>query len=652
MTTKFSKLLCDNRVTSMKRRDFVISSAATAAAFNFAPIFARADTQTMTTVDMDRAAVVIGVDKVGGGLTKLDAAATDARLIAAWLRDEKYQVDLFDDGKPEYKFVRGEDIFDAIRKIVDKGTFKQLVVYFSGHGFIKNGSEMWLLSGAPDNPNQAISVRECLERGGKCGIKNVALISDACRSRLASMPDPFADVEGMIIFPQRAIGDAPVDVFYAALPGQPALELEVAESAKNFQGIFTTCFLQAFRAPSETMVLELPDHQRVVPNRKLDDYLRSEVQKAVKEKNLTVKQWPVAHVYSRDNVYIGRVAPGATVALATPIAEVTVSDVAQDALQRAGVDVIKRSTFLNEQDVNTINISAYLTGFDRAQSEIVRASSTEKSFDAETGFSIGGAGVTDAAALPRGERVEILQRGDGDHAGLVRVNTVRSALSVAIQFNTGSGVILPALKGYIGHVVVDDVGCNNVSYIPSQNNPLWNLYPNEKERLEKLHAAVATAARFGTFRIEGNPETRAQRSENLADQIHVGALSDPTLGIYAAYAYADANLIGRIQQLEIRLHDQLNTELFDVALLANRFPETALITDMDPIDREDVVPICPMLTQGWSLLRVKGVELPEFVAPARDRLLQSLWTTFAPQDTVTILAAFRSGQLARDGFRI
>ncbi len=127
---------------------------------------------------MQKAAIVIGVNKTGD-LPVLNAAVLGATQVADWLRREDFQVKKsFDTKRP----VVASDLYTAIDKLIDQGTLEQLVIYFSGHGFLNNGSEHWMLSGAPDNPNEAVSLQESTELSRRCGIPSVVFISDACRS--------------------------------------------------------------------------------------------------------------------------------------------------------------------------------------------------------------------------------------------------------------------------------------------------------------------------------------------------------------------------------------------------------------------------------------------------------------------------------------
>ena len=186
---------------------------------------------------MQKAALVIGINKTGD-LPLLSAAASGAVQVGEWLRKEGFQVQPFVDGR---KPVLAGEIFSAVSDLVERGTLQQLVIYFSGHGFLSNGSEHWMLSGAPANPNEAISVAESVLLARECGIPSVVLISDACRSTPTSLRAE--RVRGSLIFPNESVAagvgfdDVEVDRFFATLPGEPALEMALEESAGQYEGI-------------------------------------------------------------------------------------------------------------------------------------------------------------------------------------------------------------------------------------------------------------------------------------------------------------------------------------------------------------------------------------------------------------------------------
>jgi hypothetical protein len=96
---------------------------------------------------MKRAAIVIGVNRTGG-MTELQAAVKGATDFQAWARAQRCKTTLLVDG-PKKK-VTVEKIFDEVKKVVDAGTFDQLIVFFSGHGILSAPlAEFWLLYKAP-----------------------------------------------------------------------------------------------------------------------------------------------------------------------------------------------------------------------------------------------------------------------------------------------------------------------------------------------------------------------------------------------------------------------------------------------------------------------------------------------------------------------
>jgi hypothetical protein len=165
---------------------------------------------------------------------------------------------------------------------------------------------MWMLSGAPDNPNEAVSLRECIDLARETAIPSVVLISDACRSAADSLRTQ--RVRGSLIFPNALTGGRlrpDVDRFFAALPGDPALELPVDNSSKTFEGLYTSSFLDAFKHPQTTMVRTV-DGVDVVPNRSLKSYLVDDVSRRATAKSVRLQQLPDAILECGETTYIGR----------------------------------------------------------------------------------------------------------------------------------------------------------------------------------------------------------------------------------------------------------------------------------------------------------------------------------------------------------
>jgi hypothetical protein len=175
--------------------------------------------------------------------------------------------------------------------------------------------------------------------------------------------------------------------------------------------------------------------------------------------------------------------------------------------------------------------------------------------------------------------------------------------------------------------------------VPSKSNWMFQEYAHNEARIAELHALVATAARFGVFRIDGPRDARNRAASQMADRIRILKGIDPTLGIYAAYAYADAGLLNQVRSVMGYMKDELRVDLFDVAMLAG------VLTGRPPGDPNGPVPFVPMLSQGWGLLRVKDARLPESVLAAQDHLRPGLWTTIGADGMRIVAGALRDGRL-------
>ena len=535
-----------------------------------------------------RAAVVIGVNKCGT-LPVLRAADTGANAVGDWLESERFEV---------FRFVTPPVKLDAIKEavfaLVHRSTLDQLVIYFSGHGFLKDNSEMWMLSDAPQDPNAAVSLLESIDLARHySGIKSVVFISDACRSATQSLQAQY--VRGSLIFPTDRLTSnvrPEIDRFMAAGPGDAAYEVPVDASSKTFEGIYTSSFLDAFKHPRTEMVKAVGGID-VVPNRKLKDYLVDDVSGRALAKNIAVGQLPDAIIESGEETYIGRVVKSDAPPPPPPPPQATVSDVAQAKLSQAGLSSMTPSgRVLTDQQLNQISTKSR---FDERRDTILRAPVTP-SFETQTGFSVQGIRVGQAIA-GAGMTARILRDGNGDDStSLVQIDPKgRPASSLLLRFPDGSGTVVAALNGYIGALVVEGGRVTSLNYTPSQNNFRWNRA--DEQRLAALRATVATAVGLGAFRIEGNADTRARNSRQLADRIRVDKGIDPTLGLYAAYAYAEAGISDEVRSVQGHMRSNLEVDIFDVAMLSGDLAKG--------IEPKRTFPFCPMLSQGWGWLRVR-----------------------------------------------
>jgi hypothetical protein len=426
-----------------------------------------------------KAAIVLGVDKVGS-LPPLKAAASGARSVSNWLAREGFGVVTLTDAAGP---VTAHQVFAEVSRLVNLGTLEQLVIYFAGHGFISGYSEYWLLSGAPDDPNEAISVVESIVLAKQSSIPNVVIISDACRSRADSLQSEH--VRGSLIFPNnrgRPATATDLDAFYATLVGDPAWETAVQNSVPNYSGLFSATLMEAYRHPESSMVVAV-NGQNVVPNRRLKPYLLRELPLKAQAVSIRLTQQPDIQVVSGDSTYLGRVT---TTDRATAGAQPqpTVQEVADFALRNAG------SIQNNEGYPAALRRLATVSGFSYSTDQIFKFRGAPPEFPAQTGIVVFGA-VPVAVTLAPGVRGNIVPGGKDPAPVSVDLND-RPAATAVLRFDDGTGCVLSALRGFIASVVVDGHGVSSVSYEPSRKNPIYDVYQRERDQIADLRAVVAT----------------------------------------------------------------------------------------------------------------------------------------------------------------
>jgi hypothetical protein len=566
------------------------------------------------------AAVVVGVDQPGG-LPKLHGAASGARDVYRWLKGEGYDVKLLSDATGP---VTLNDVSDAIAAYVGPGNLDQLVLYFAGHGFTRIYDEIWLLSRASERAGEAIGVNGTKALALESGIPNVVIISDCCRSTVSSLGLDF--VLGVPAFPNPRApsnSDCDVDIFYATHVGSPSYEVSVDVSKGQYEGIFTASLLSAFQKP-DTKFVDVIDTVTVVTNAKLKAYLMDTVPKRAAAANIRLVQRPHIEVNSGEKSFI---APVKGNARSSPDS----TSQPEASLSLLSSQYLAQLRFISPADPSpsvrlseSLNRLSATSGFAESSQRIIAARGLPNEWEnIETGFSVFGKSVSKVLTLAA---VNASINNSYQQTVLIIQAAHERAMSVALRFDDGSGCVLAALKGFIGNVAIDKHGVANVSYEPSRSNPLRADFDQQRVRLDLLRATVATSAQYGVFQIEGGKHN-SRAAEEMGDRIRVLKTIDCTLGIYAAYAYADAGLIRDVASVNSFLQEEYGTSFFDVALLSNALPQKRRPDGSLP----ELVPLCPMLSQGWSLLRAKWVMLPERLEAAKLYLLPSLWTTFDPR---------------------
>ena len=114
---------------------------------------------------------------------------------------------------------------------------------------------------------------------------------------------------------------------------------------------------------------------------------------------------------------------------------------------------------------------------------------------------------------------------------------------------------------------------------------------------------------------------------------------DPTLAVYAAYAYADLQEVKRISEMSALLRREIGATIFDLELLGRGVLGRAI----EPRDR--IVPFVPVLSQGWSLLSAHRVRLHPRLRGIETSLLESLWSMFDKVGLEKLAEALLTGEV-------
>lgn len=566
---------------------------------------------------MVRAGVFIGVDQTGG-LQRLKDAAAGAKRMHDWaisqgMVDEASARLITDLGG---KTVDPNEIYDAIDAIINGPGVEQLVVYFAGHGVNINRGEQWLLTKAPVQASAAVNLKGSVDLAQYSGIKHVVFFSDACRVAPGSIRA--SNVRGTEIFPNNSSADVsnPVDQFFACGLGKTAAELkDPASAAGNFSALYTDALLSALKGEAPDALNPEPPadpNWRYVGTATLRDYLAKEVPKRVISKGLAgkVNQNPDAIVIASQN-WVSRV-PRSGQGPAAPLTPSPLSPTPQsvtDALLTSAIlgvpSVVRGIRGITRGDLPT-HLEVQIADTAKA----IEPAFGPDRFETECGIKVRGTRITEVFAARR-NKVERLDEGS------VRLHLGNNpCASVLLKFDNHACAVVPAIRGYLAALTFEEQELVDVAYEPASTNRRWREFQKKMHELRRLRAVIAAATQNGYFRLE------ADDAFGLARRMQYEKGIDPTLSVYAAYAYYDLQRRDIIQEMAGYLRDDIGMALFDLLLLGRRL----VGKELKPQDQ--IVPFFPLLSQGWALLNANRVKRHPVLKSIEPRMKSSLWTLF------------------------
>ena len=585
-----------------------------------------------------RAVICIGVNRAGS-MTPLQAAVEGAKDFEAWAKGQGCDTALLVD-EPGPKKVGVADIFDAIELFVEARTYRQLIIYFSGHGILTApGTEFWLLSRGPQNPNEAVNLARSITDARNSGLPHVIFVSDACRSSVAG--PPLSGVTGGLIFPNLPFAErqGEVDVYYATRPGDPAYEVPEAQATQRYRGLFTDALLTAVRYPKSVLVDFIPGTLKpVITSRKLKGFLEDVVPNDAADVDIRLRQAPQVIVETAYPKFMAEVDPTRIVPMRGfelvepgPLSVDRAIQTLGAATQFGGPDSVLDSPRV----VGPSRNSALKNEFDQ-----LAELSGRQGFETQTGFTVIGAHHVEVESGEWQHDPPFSDPGDEPDCWHIRLKSPAAprgrlnSCTILLSLDGTTATALAILPEFVGTVKVENGRVTSVSYTPSVNSWRYGDYSRRLSELNRMRAFAAVASRNGRFVVAD------ENAAALAKRIRQNKSIDPTLGLYAAYAYAQAGAYRDVYSVYNYMSmDEPSMPIpFDVGMLAARFDANAIQ------EAHRFAPFFPMLAQGWAYLAHGDPLYDPIHGELRQHMLPSLWTTFDRVGAQLIGNAIQSGR--------
>jgi hypothetical protein len=518
----------------------------------------------------------------------------------------------------------------AIREIVELAAVDQLVVYFAGHGVNIRYGEYWLLSGAPEDPDAAVNVDGSMALARHCGIPHIVLISDACRTAAEGVQAQ--GVRGSELFPNYGADglERAVDVFFACSLGKPAYEVrDPAESAGAFRAVYTDLLVNALDGQHVELLdedIEQGERYGVVRPWPLKRHLQTAVPHRLSETAVgAIWQTPDARIGSDEHAWLSRLQLPSDFGSGRRDVVVGQPDGSLPAVAEA---LLRDALASGSVWVDPWRPSGPIEQLLQNALRWLAEPADPQALDVACGFAVRGGRLAYAQCAATGAEATI--RGPD----LVSVDGLRGpAVSVLLGFDDGNAAVLPAISGFVATLRYHDSELVDVAYEPSARSPRRSTSLRRADERRELRALLAAAADLGVLRLD------AHSADDLARRVRTPAGVDPTMALYAAYAYHELQDDRRNTGLLAELQEDIGVALFDVALLAGGRARQRLDAAVS------VVPFVPMLSRGWAIFGIREVTLPPGFVGLDRYLLPSLWTLFSHTGAAMVRAAMAKGEV-------
>lgn len=528
---------------------------------------------------MDRALLLIGVAKCG--LEELPAVCDGIDAFKRWAATQGYSegenlVVLSDVTDP----VTSSAVQEAVRKLLQPLTLRQLMVYFCGHGIHDDGSDIWLLSGAPANSSEAVNVAKSMRLAKRGRVPYVTFVADACRSAATTVQ--FDEVEGVSIFPNPVAANRSndLDFFAACRIEDVATQVAQPDEPDTFEAVYSRVFAEALEGDYTELLDPIMDEEGeggVVRPHRLEEWLPGLVAMRLDElgKGNSVSQVPAADVTQGADRWLSRIPIGPKL-----------PDMPRRGGDGEADDSLKKLPVL-EDPARAAAASA---------EEALRNTPDVPTVTAPAALRVVGDEVV--GVFSANSRVAF-------HSNMIEVwlHNGRQTSSVLVRLSDDRCAVVPAYRGRMAALIMENHLLIDVQYLKLQGSEGAQLSQDQQDTssLSDLRRRVAAETRYGlSWQEEIAPRY-------ILEKYQEAVIQDPALAVYLAYGLDDQ---GRSDLLEI-LATNSEPVPYDVALLAENLSAPH-------------VPSFPLLSRGWGLLGTDGIA----AKPDLPHRAASPWTLF------------------------
>lgn len=192
----------------------------------------------------------------------------------------------------------------------------------------------------------------------------------------------------------------------------------------------------------------------------------------------------------------------------------------------------------------------------------------------------------------------------------------------------GRSIPVAVIEGFVAQLIFKDGYLFTVNYTPVKSNSFnYSQFQEKKEMIIQKRNLVAIAANNG-FNYEDTfkkIDFGKLSYDDAGSFLRYGKALDPSLGLYAAYAFRETGNFDKIRSVYDYMILDNPVVPFDVAMLAGKLDETSTAS------------FCPVMSSGWAYRDLYEKFINKEILEATKYLEPGLWTTFSVKGTELLI---------------